>query len=88
MDVPHSLNSVLVATMEPTQSAMLRRNLEALPGSASPLLRMALVAGVRALRPPAQPGLLFTDDRVPIEQLTDSILLRFLLQSGRPGLEG
>lgn len=88
MDVPHSLNSVLVATMEPTQSAMLRRNLEALPDSASPLLRMALAAGVQALRPPAQPGLLFTDDRVPIEQLTDSILLRFLLQPGRPGLEG
>jgi hypothetical protein len=42
---------------------------------------------VQALQPPAQPGLLFTDDRVPIEQLTDSILLRFLLQSGSAGLE-
>jgi hypothetical protein len=87
MDVPQSLNSVLVATVEPTQGAMLRRNLEALPDSAHPLLRQALAAGVQALQPPAQPGLLFTDDRVPIEQLTDSILLRFLLQSGSAGLE-
>ncbi|RLT44737.1 MAG: spermine synthase, partial [Chloroflexi bacterium] len=88
MDVPRSLNSVLVATMEPTQSAMLQRNLEALPASAHPLLRMALAAGVQALQLPAEPGLLFTDDLVPIEQLTDSILFRFLLQSGSARLEG
>ena len=87
MDVPRSLNSVLVATLQPTQSTMLQRNLDALPAGADPLLRAALAAGVQALQPAAAPGMLFTDDHAPIEQLTDSILLRFLLQANGAGLD-
>ena len=87
MDVPRSLNSVLVATLQPTQSTMLQRNLDALPAGADPLLRAALAAGVQALQPAAAPGMLFTDDHAPIEQLTDSILLRFLLQADGAGLD-
>ena len=66
---------------------MLQRNLDALPAGADPLLRAALAAGVQALQPAAAPGMLFTDDHAPIEQLTDSILLRFLLQADGAGLD-
>jgi spermidine synthase len=80
MDVPDSFNTILVATVQPSTSENLAANLEILPGGAQSLLRGALQRGLASLRPTRAAGPVFSDDRAPVEQITNSILLRFLLE--------
>ncbi len=85
MDVPDTFNTILVATMQPTTFMNLVINLENLPSDAHPFLRIALRRGVDSLRPTHTTGTVFSDDRAPVEQLTNSILLRFLLEGSNAG---
>ncbi|MDP7643662.1 MAG: hypothetical protein QGG60_03070, partial [Anaerolineales bacterium] len=80
MDVPDTFNTILVATVQPSTSENLAANLEILPGGAQSLLRGALQRGLASLRPTRAAGPVFSDDRAPVEQITNSILLRFLLE--------
>ncbi len=79
MDVPLSFNTILVATMQPTDSDNLVRNIDALPADASPLLRSTLDLAAAARVPTASSTIVFTDDRAPVETLVDSLVLNFLL---------
>lgn len=80
IDIPGSLNTEVVATMSPTTLDMLRQNLEQVP----PDSLMATVASeilpqIRLAH--AQPGgVVFTDDRAPIEQITDQLIINYLEQ--------
>ena len=78
LDVPDSFNTILVATARPTEPSALARNLAALPPDASPVLRAALTSGVAALVPTVAGDTFFTDDRAPVEQLVDALILDFL----------
>lgn len=82
MDVPYSFNTILVATVQPGDSANLDANLAALPAAASPLLRqtLELAASTRVALTPSD--LIFTDDHAPVERLVDSLVLNFLLSGG------
>ena len=86
MDVPDTFNTILVATVQPSTSENLAANLENLPDDAHPFLRIALRRGVDSLRPTHATGEVFTDDRAPVEQLTNSMLMRYLLEGGSAGL--
>ncbi len=86
MDVPDTFNTILVATMQPSTANNLITNLENLPADAHPFLAIALRRGVESLRPTHTTGTVFTDDRAPVEQLTNSILLRYLLEDSSGGL--
>jgi spermidine synthase len=88
IDVPGSLNSILVATVQETSAANLERNLVALPESAPPLLRAALETAVSHLAPTRAGSIVFTDERAPVETIVDSLVLRYLLQEGPSGLPG
>lgn len=88
LDVPGSLNSILVATVQPTTDANLAANLQQLPPSAHPLLRDTMVAAVPAVVPTIPSTIVFTDERAPVETLIDSIVIRFLLEEGPAGLPG
>jgi spermidine synthase len=79
VDVPDTFNSVLFATVQPTDSDNLRANLEALGADAHPLLRSAAARALENLQPTPAPEVVFTDDWAPVEQLTNSIVLRFIL---------
>ena len=79
-NVPGTFNTEVMATVQPTSLATFRANLEAAaPGSrmsvvASEVLPVAQVAH-------AEPGgIVFTDDRAPIEQLTDQLILNYVQQ--------
>lgn len=78
IDVPNTFNAIVVATARPSSPDNLSANL--------PLLKHAFLQEVAQealshLRP-AEPGTaIFTDDRAPVEQLTNAIVLRFLVQS-------
>lgn len=79
MDVPNTFNTILVATNQPTRTENLNENTAALPPDTSPLLRDALQLGVESLTPTHPSDLIFTDDKAPVEQLVDSIVINFLV---------
>jgi spermidine synthase len=88
IDVPGSLNTILVATNESTTAENLSRNLAALPADVDPLLRAALETAVAGLVP-VQPGdVIFTDERAPVETIIDTLVIRYLLRAGPSGLPG
>lgn len=82
MDVPHSFNTILVATRQPTEASNLARNAELLPQDAAPVLRDALVLGAQQIVPAQASDMIFTDDHAPVETLVDSLVLNFLLGGG------
>ncbi len=82
MDVPNSFNTILVATMQPTNSGNLSANLAALPPEAAPLLRNTLALAAQSLVPVHASDLVFTDDLAPVESLVDSLVINFLLSGG------
>ncbi len=82
MDVPQSFNTILVATVQPTDDSNLAANLAALPTDAPPLLRDTLTLAARTLVPVHSNDMVFTDDHAPVDSLVDSLVLNFLLSGG------
>ena len=83
IDVPETFNTVLVATRQETDAANLQTNLDR---ASSPFLRDAMLRAIASMeaggdrRGPAYDGPVFTDDRAPVEALTNAIVLRYLLR--------
>lgn len=88
IDVPGSLNTILVATNQPTVPENVAANLAQLAGDADPLLRAALETAVANQVPITPSGVVFTDERAPVETIVDTLVLRYLLQEGPAGLPG
>jgi spermidine synthase len=82
MDVPRSFNTILVATVQPSDDSHLAQNAAGLSAEAPPLLRDTLALAVNTLVPAVSSDLVFTDDRAPVETLVDSLVLDFLLSGG------
>ena len=79
IDVPRTCNSIMVATVRPTAAGNLLANLALMGEETHPLLRLAVQSAYDNLAGTPQGGPVFTDDRAPTEQLTDRILVNFLL---------
>lgn len=82
MDVPYSFNTILVATKQPTDTENLDANRANLPDNTHPLLVQVLADGVAAIVATERNDIVFTDDRAPVETLTDALVLEFLLGGG------
>jgi spermidine synthase len=89
MDLPYTFNSVLFATKQPTSRDNLAINLAALMADpASPrLLTAAATVTYTALQPDPTGGMVYTDDRSPIEWVTNSLVLNFILSGGVDDLQ-
>jgi predicted membrane-bound spermidine synthase len=75
--VPDSFNAIVVATVQPSTIENLAQNLGTVD---DPRLQQV---GERALanwRPLVAEGPVFTDDKAPVERLTNSILIRYFLE--------
>lgn len=85
VDVPASFNSILYATVQPTEAANLVANLVQLEqvGAPGPLIEV-LNRAVENFRSVPDSEVVFTDDRAPVERLVNSIVLHFVLG----GMEG
>ena len=80
-DVPNTFNSLVYATTQPTRIENLYENylyLETVP-DVDPLLLDAMRRTIVNHRPDAVRGQVFTDDRAPIEWITNNMVLNFLL---------
>ena len=84
MDLPYSYNSMIYATVQPTRAENLTLNYQALLQEAQPsstLLRAQELA-IANLRPVPVGGQTFTDDKAPIEWITNNMVLEYVLAGG------
>jgi spermidine synthase len=89
-DVPFSMNSILFATVQPTTVQNLLDNYAALKSAAGipPELTTVLEWTIQNLQPTPEGGTPFTDDRAPIELLTNAMVIQFVLSGRLPQLAG
>ena len=88
IDVPGSLNTILVATVVETDGVNLGDNLARLGADAPPLLVSVLRVAADNIVPTVPGQVVFTDERAPVETIIDSLVIRYLLQQGPAGLPG
>ncbi len=80
VDVPNTFNTIVFATMMETDPENLVANeLALISKEAHPLLVDILHRTIQNLQPTPVSNIIFTDDLAPVEQITNSIALRFLL---------
>jgi len=80
VDVPNTFNTIVFATMMETDPENLIANeLALISKEAHPLLVDILHRTIQNLQPTPDSNIIFTDDLAPVEQITNSIALRFLL---------
>ncbi len=81
-DVPNSLNTIIYATREPTTPQNLVLNWQALNENPAthPLLRAALATTITYYQPAYTPSIVFTDDKAPIEWMTNNLILSFIVR--------
>lgn len=82
MDVPGSLNTILVATRQPTTAENLAQNLALLPPDPNSILPLALETAVQTIVPTVASDTIFTDDDAPVEQIVDRMVLEYILGGG------
>jgi hypothetical protein len=81
MDIPNTLNSIVYASKQPTSMEDLMRNYNVLSarGDAHPLLLAAISSTIVNIQPGYETTQVFTDDKAPIEWLTNNLIVNFLL---------
>jgi len=77
IDVPDTFNSLVVATIQPTKEENLKANMEWMT---HPILLDVAKKTWENLRPIPETDVVFTDDLAPVEQLTNSMIFRYLLK--------
>ena len=88
-DVPNTFNTMVYATRSATSIQNLYTNYLLLneSGNFSVLLRETLETTILNLKPLAESDLVFTDDRAPIENLVNSMLIDFYRTGGIENLQ-
>jgi hypothetical protein len=81
MDVPDTFNSVIYATVQPTDLSNLDANLAYLSsrGGTPPLLLEPVQTALANMQPTPPQGQVFTDDLAPIEWITNALVVDFFL---------
>ncbi len=78
-NVPNTFNTEIMATMQPTSLATLQQNMKQF--ASSTVMGQLANEVIPVARPGhADGGIYFTDDRAPIEQITDQLLLNYIQQ--------
>lgn len=89
MDIPNTFNSMLFATKKPSISQNLTNNLLGLirQPDAPPLLVEAAKVTYGSLQPDPQGGMVYTDDLAPVEWVTNSLIINFIMGGGVDGMQ-
>jgi spermidine synthase len=89
VDLPGTFNSLIYATRQPTTSENLYQNFASLQNSENPpelLVTVGSVA-VASLQPQPDNAQVFTDDKAPVEWITNNMVVRFLLSPEMESLQ-
>jgi spermidine synthase len=89
MDVPGSFNSILYATVQPATWDNLVENFTLLSTDANthPLLLESMQRALENRQPIEPAKLIFTDDKAPVEWMTHSLIINFVLSGGMEELQ-
>ena len=89
MDIPDTFNSIIYATIQPTTIENLYKNYALLDSREDlhPILEQAVARTIINMRPLPSSEVVFTDDLAPIEWLTNSMVLRFMIDGGLEELQ-
>ncbi|MEX2144563.1 MAG: fused MFS/spermidine synthase [Anaerolineales bacterium] len=89
MDIPHTFNSIVYATCQPTSFANLQANYELLltQQGVHPLLLASIERTLAYQQPTPTGGLVLTDERAPIEWIINTMVLNFLMSDGLEELQ-
>jgi hypothetical protein len=81
MDVPYTYNSMIYATVRETSWENLSDNYELLLESedSATILIQAIGVALNNSRPLPEGGMIFTDDKAPIERITNLMVLNNIL---------
>jgi spermidine synthase len=82
MDIPFTFNSMLIATLQPTSLADLEQNYTTLvsrPGTPV-LLTDSIDLMIKNIQPEPEITQVFTDDKSPIEWITNTMIINFFLE--------
>jgi predicted membrane-bound spermidine synthase len=89
VDVPNTFNSMVYATVRSTDSENLVANLANLQDSGMhPFLTDVVRRAAENLKPTPSSDIVFTDDKAPVENLVNSIVIRYMLGSSNELLGG
>jgi spermidine synthase len=89
MDVPDTFNSIIYATVQRTHVENIYYNYDFLVGREDihPILEQAIARTITNLQPLPTTGTIFTDDLAPIEWLTNTMVLRYVIHGGVEDLQ-
>ncbi|MGB7876382.1 MAG: fused MFS/spermidine synthase [Anaerolineales bacterium] len=89
MDIPNTLNSIIYASKQPTSAENLFTNYNALNarGNVHPLLLTAMSSTIVNMQSGYETTQVFTDDKAPIEWLTNNLIVNFLLHGDVESLQ-
>jgi len=76
VNLPDTFNAIVFATLQSSTPDNLRANFDAMP---HPVLREVAESALSNLYPVTPSDIVFTDDKAPVEQLTNAIVLRYVL---------
>jgi len=81
VDIPGTLNSMIYATIQPTSSYAFADNYLRFMGDSTihPLLLQSMASAYTNMQPGYETTMVFTDDRAPIELLTNNLVINFIL---------
>jgi len=83
VDIPNTFNSIIFATMQQTDPENLFENLGLLEkrDNISPLLIESIQLAANNLQTAPEKTVIFTDDLAPIEWITNTMVLDFILSN-------
>jgi spermidine synthase len=92
VDLPYSFNSILYATVQPTTPGNLTENLKLMlareaSGDISPLLIQSVEIAMLNAAPAPQESIVFTDDKAPVEWITNAMVLNFIFSDDVDNLQ-
>jgi len=89
VDIPNSFNSIIFATVQPTDPKNLVANYLQLVNNpeVNPLLLQSIEVAAAQLQPQPDTSLVFTDDKAPIEWMTNNLVIQFLLFGDKETLQ-
>lgn len=76
IDHPNNANTLIVATLQPTQLSDFRNNIQLLN---NPSLRIVAAQSIPTVRVADLDGPVFTDDHAPVENLINDIIVRYAI---------
>jgi len=81
MDIPNTLNTMVYATVQPTEMSALIGNYQVLAADPEthPLLLHVLEQVILHQQPLPEPTIVFTDDKAPVEWVVNRMVLEFML---------